>query len=97
MPAGGLFTGAEDEKTAAQAAVYGGKAGDAYDECYHSACDTIDNVNATVLDQMADAAAHATVTFAMTTSSPNGTSKASAKTMEANLAKMLFRGNHRQH
>ena len=90
IPAGGLFSGAEDEKTAAQAAIYGGIAGDAYDECYHSACDTIDNVDETVLDQMADAAAHATVTFAMTTSSPNGTSKASAKAMEANLAKLLY-------
>ena len=57
----------------------------AYDPCYHSACDTIDNVNLTVLDQMADAAAHATWSFAQTTSAVNGTSKASAKTLEAGL------------
>ncbi len=97
IPAGGLFTGAEGEKTAAQAQTYGGTPDVAYDPCYHAACDTFANVNGTVLDQMADAAAHATVAFAMTTSSPNGTSKASSKAMEANLAKLLFRGNHRQH
>ncbi len=35
IPSGGLFTGAEGVKTAAQAAVYGGEAGVAYDHCYH--------------------------------------------------------------
>ncbi len=97
IPAGGLFTGAEGHKSAAQAAIYGGTAGVAYDACYHAACDTIANINATALDQMADAAAHATFAFAMTTSSPNGTSKASAKAMEAGLDALTWRGNHRQH
>ena len=41
IPAGGLFTGAEGVKTAAQAAVYGGVAGAAYDPCYHGACDSM--------------------------------------------------------
>jgi Zn-dependent M28 family amino/carboxypeptidase len=75
IPAGGLFTGAEGIKSAAQAAVYGGTAGAPYDPCYHSACDTINNVNAVVLEQMADAIAHATLTFAETTSAINGTAK----------------------
>jgi Zn-dependent M28 family amino/carboxypeptidase len=96
IPAGGLFTGAEDIKTAEEEAIYGGTAGEAYDECYHAACDTIDNVNLTVLDQNADAAAHATWAFAYTTSSINGTEKASAKAMEAGLDKLLWLGNHRQ-
>jgi Zn-dependent M28 family amino/carboxypeptidase len=60
IPAGGLFTGAEQHKTPEQVALYGGTAGVAYDECYHQPCDTIDNVNMTGLSQMADAAAHAT-------------------------------------
>jgi hypothetical protein len=47
----------------------------AHDACYHQACDTIANVNTTVLEQMADAIAHSTLTFAMTTSAINGTSK----------------------
>jgi Zn-dependent M28 family amino/carboxypeptidase len=97
IPAGGLFSGAEDVKTEEQEAIYGGTAGQAYDPCYHAVCDTIANVNTTVLDQFADAAAHATVAFAMTTSSPSGTSKASAKAMESGLDKLTWRGNHRQH
>ena len=75
IPAGGLFTGAEDLKTADEAAVFGGTAGVAHDSCYHQACDTIDRVNDTVLEQMADAIAHSTLTFAMTTSAVNGTTK----------------------
>ena len=72
IPAGGLFTGAEGIKTAAQAAVYGGTVGAQYDPCYHQACDTIANVNLTVLDQMADAAAHVTITLAQSTVTVNG-------------------------
>lgn len=75
IPAGGLFTGAEDLKTAEEAAVFGGTAGAPLDPCYHAACDTIGNVNTTVLEEMADAIAHATLTFAMTTSAVNGTGK----------------------
>jgi Zn-dependent M28 family amino/carboxypeptidase len=77
IPAGGLFTGAEGIKTAEQAAIYGGTAGDQYDPCYHLACDTFDNISLDALDQMSDAAAHAVLTFAMTTSAVNGTDQAS--------------------
>ena len=41
IPAGGLFTGAEGIKTEAQAQIYGGVAGAAYDPCYHQACDSL--------------------------------------------------------
>jgi Zn-dependent M28 family amino/carboxypeptidase len=41
IPAGGLFTGAEDPKSAAEAALYGGVAGEAYDPCYHQFCDNL--------------------------------------------------------
>jgi Zn-dependent M28 family amino/carboxypeptidase len=41
IPAGGLFTGAEGVKTAAEAALYGGVAGAAYDPCYHDFCDNL--------------------------------------------------------
>jgi Zn-dependent M28 family amino/carboxypeptidase len=41
IPAGGLFTGAEERKTAEQAARYGGVAGAWLDPCYHQACDTL--------------------------------------------------------
>ncbi len=78
IPAGGLFTGAEGIKTAEEAAIYGGTAGLAYDPCYHQACDTYANNSDTGLDQMADAAAHAVLSFAMTTSAVNGTNKGKA-------------------
>jgi Zn-dependent M28 family amino/carboxypeptidase len=77
IPAGGLFTGAEGVKTAEQAAIYGGTAGIAYDPCYHAPCDTFANVSLRALDQMSDAVAHATLTYAMTKSDINGTGKAS--------------------
>ncbi len=79
IPAGGLFTGAEGIKTPEQAAIYGGTAGLAYDPCYHQACDTITNLSNTALDQMSDATAHATLTFALTTSAVQGTDKGKAK------------------
>lgn len=44
--------------------MYGGTAGVALDPCYHQPCDTYDNVNLTVLDEMSDAAAHALLTLA---------------------------------
>jgi Zn-dependent M28 family amino/carboxypeptidase len=64
IPAGGLFTGAEGEKSAEQARIYGGQAGVAYDKCYHLACDTFANVNQQGLDEMSDAVAHTTLTLA---------------------------------
>jgi Zn-dependent M28 family amino/carboxypeptidase len=68
IPAGGLFTGAEGIKTAAEAEIYGGTAGEAYDHCYHLACDTYANNDTTALDQMSDAVAHTVLYFANTKS-----------------------------
>ena len=64
IPAGGLFTGAEEIKTPEQAAIYGGVAGQPYDPCYHLGCDDLGNLDNVALDQMSDAAAHATITLA---------------------------------
>ena len=72
IPAGGLFTGAEGIKTAEQAAIFGGTAGEQYDPCYHLSCDTTDNLSLTALDQMSDAAAHATISLAQSTQAING-------------------------
>jgi Zn-dependent M28 family amino/carboxypeptidase len=116
IPAGGLFTGAEDAKTEEQVALYGGLATFegapvSYDPCYHQACDSMDpiadgadadlyvalneayggalewngvitNINTLALEEMADAAAHAILTFAMSTGSVSGTAKASPVAME---------------
>ena len=63
IPAGGLFTGAEGTKTAAEAAIYGGVAGESYDTCYHLFCDAFTNVNQQGLDEMSDAVAHAVLVY----------------------------------
>ncbi len=89
IPAGGLFSGAEGIKTPAQAELFGGTAGVAYDPCYHQACDTFENVDLDGFETMADAAAHATLTFAQTTSAVNGTAKGKAKGQIA----WQFKGN----
>jgi aminopeptidase S len=62
IPVGGVFTGTEP-KTREQQAAYGGTT-EAADPCYHQSCDQLGNLNLAVLDQMADAAAHATMTLA---------------------------------
>lgn len=66
IPAGGLFSGAEGQKTAEEAAVYGGTADAPYDACYHQACDTINNLSTAALNELGDAAAHAVMTLALT-------------------------------
>lgn len=65
IPAGGLFSGADGVKTEAEAAIFGGTAGEAYDACYHEACDDITNIDADSLNQLGDAAAHATAVLTM--------------------------------
>lgn len=72
IPSGGLFTGAEEVKTAEEAAIWGGTAGRPYDACYHLACDTYDNVNLEALDVNSDAIAYAVLTYAYSTASVNG-------------------------
>lgn len=57
IPAGGLFTGAEEIKTPEQAQRWGGTAGQPYDRCYHQACDRIDGIDRTALDRNTDAVA----------------------------------------
>ncbi|WP_432176872.1 M28 family metallopeptidase [Streptomyces sp. Tue6028] len=63
IPVGGLFSGADYVKTTAQAAKWGGTAGQPFDRCYHSSCDTTSNINDTALDRNGDALAHAVWTL----------------------------------
>ncbi len=72
IPSGGLFTGAEGIKTAAEAAIWGGTAGQQYDPCYHLACDTYANNNDHALNVNSDAVAYATLQYAMSTADVNG-------------------------
>ena len=73
IPAGGLFTGAEGIKTAEEAAIWGGTAGQQYDPCYHLACDTYANNNDHALEVNSDAVAYAALTYAMSTALINDT------------------------
>ena len=81
IPAGGLFSGAEGIKTPAQAEDYGGTAGVAYDSCYHQACDDITNLSSQALFELGDAAAHATLTLALSKTGlqPDGSRQAQVK------------------
>jgi Zn-dependent M28 family amino/carboxypeptidase len=72
IPSGGLFTGAEQLKTAEQQAIWGGTTGAQFDPCYHQACDTFLNVNDHALDVNSDLIAFATLTFAFSTEAVNG-------------------------
>lgn len=72
IPAGGTFTGAEGTKSSAQASLWGGTAGQAFDPCYHRSCDTTSNINDIALDRNADAIAH-TVWALAGTGTPPGT------------------------
>ena len=64
---GGLFTGAEAVKSQAQAERYGGEAGVAFDQCYHQACDDMNNLNNRAIEVNADAIAFVTGVFANST------------------------------
>jgi len=58
VPNGGLFSGGSELKSDAQKELFGGEAGEPMSPCYHLACDTMDEIDETALDEMSDAAAH---------------------------------------
>lgn len=64
IPVGGLFSGAEEIKTDAQAAQFGGEAGQPLDACYHQGCDDLSNINRAGLDELSNAAANVIATLA---------------------------------
>ena len=50
IPSGGLFTGADEIKTRAQAELWGGEADESFDPNYHKSSDSVDNVDPAALD-----------------------------------------------
>ncbi|KAI0904787.1 peptidase family M28 [Ustulina deusta] len=64
IPGGGIATGAEGVKTREEELMFGGKAGDWYDPCYHQLCDDVGNVNATAWLINTQLVAHSVATFA---------------------------------
>ncbi len=65
IPSAGALTGDSQEKTAEQAARWGGQVGEVFDPCYHAACDRLDNVDRTALDRYTDAVGGTLAHFAM--------------------------------
>ncbi|MEO6880159.1 MAG: M28 family metallopeptidase [Mycobacteriaceae bacterium] len=82
IPSGGLFTGAEDVKTKAQARLWGGKANVAFDACYHQACDNLGNVDRVALDRNSNALATVIAQYALSTQSVNGVSPRKTRAAE---------------
>jgi len=72
IPAAGAENGDRREKTEEQAEAWGGRAGEAYDECYHKACDRLDNVNRDVLDHYLRALAGTVAHLATSSEKPAG-------------------------
>ena len=66
IPAGGLFSGADATKTAAEASKYGGTAGIPHDPCYHQSCDDLDNLDEDLFLMLSRAAAYTTWELANT-------------------------------
>ncbi|KAG5931565.1 hypothetical protein E4U53_001699 [Claviceps sorghi] len=64
IPAGGIATGAEKPKTDAEAAVFGGTAGEPYDKNYHQIGDDLHNLNLTAWEVNTKLIAHSVATFA---------------------------------
>lgn len=65
VPSGGLFTGAEELKTADEAALFGGEAGVALDANYHQPGDTIDNLSTEAFLVNAQAIANSVARYAV--------------------------------
>ena len=72
IPASGLFTGAEELKTAEQAAIWGGTIGEQFDQCYHAACDSIENVSFEAVEVNVDAIMYSIYNLAASTETVNG-------------------------
>ncbi|KAI0160961.1 Zn-dependent exopeptidase [Hypoxylon sp. FL1284] len=64
IPGGGIATGAEGVKTDEEEAMFGGKAGQWYDFCYHQLCDDLGNVNTTAWLVNTKLVAHSVATYA---------------------------------
>jgi hypothetical protein len=59
VPAGGLFSGAEQDKSRSEEDAFGGVSGEPFDACYHESCDDRANVDEALYVELARAAAHA--------------------------------------
>jgi Zn-dependent M28 family amino/carboxypeptidase len=66
IPAGGLFSGAEEIKDSKERTIYKGLANTAYDPCYHDYCDSFENISEEGLTTLANVAFKVTIKLATT-------------------------------
>ncbi|KQU04319.1 amidohydrolase [Rhodococcus sp. Leaf7] len=72
IPSGGVFSGADENKTAEQAQKWGGEADAQFDPNYHTAQDTLENVDRDALEINAKAVAYGIGTYAESVTGANG-------------------------
>ena len=72
VPAGGIFSGAEEKKTVAQAERWGGQADASFDPNYHKASDTLEHVDRTAMEINGGGVAYAVGLYAQDQSGRNG-------------------------
>jgi Zn-dependent M28 family amino/carboxypeptidase len=72
IPAGGLFSGAEDKMTADQAKLWGGDANQPFDPNYHKPTDTLDHIDRTSLEIQGRGVAFAIGLYAQDQTGRNG-------------------------
>ncbi|KAI2780652.1 Zn-dependent exopeptidase [Daldinia loculata] len=91
IPGGGIATGAEGHKTKEEEAMFGGKAGDWYDPCYHQLCDDVGNVNSTAWLVNTKLVAHSVATFAA--SFKGFPERSNTTVLEANEQRAQYHGH----
>lgn len=72
IPAGGLFSGAEEKMSREEAELWGGDAGEPFDPNYHKPGDNIDNIDRTSLEIQGRGAAYAVSLYAQDQTGRNG-------------------------
>jgi len=72
IPSGGLFSGAEDKKSAEEAKLWGGTADQPFDPNYHKSTDTLDHIDRTALGINGGGVAYATGLYAQDLAGRNG-------------------------
>ncbi len=80
IPAGGVFSGADETKTPEQATKWGGTADETFDQNYHTAEDTLANVDRAALAENASAVAYGIGTYAQSVEGQDGVPVGAART-----------------
>ncbi len=72
VPAGGLFSGADENKSVEQAQRWGGQANEPFDPNYHKASDTVDHIDQTALEINGGGVAYAVGLYSQDQGGRNG-------------------------